>query len=64
MRFRTIALSLALTFGLSAVGEAKVKHPKTTKHSVAHVNGGRVKPHKATKLKARKMKVARRHVKR
>ena len=61
MRFRTIALALALTFGLSAAGEAKIKH---TKHSSARVQGRKVKPHKATKLKARKMKVARRRVKR
>lgn len=60
MRFRTVALALALTFGLSAVGDAKVKHAKTPKHSVTRVNGRKVKPHKARKLKARKMKVAKR----
>lgn len=60
MRFRTIALALALTFGLSALGEAKVKHPKTTKHSVTRINGRKIKAHKSRKLKARKMKVARR----
>lgn len=60
MRFRTVALALALTLGLSAAGEAKLRHAKGARHSVTRVQGRKVKAHKARKLKARKMKVARR----
>jgi hypothetical protein len=56
MRFRTIALALALTFGLSGIGEAK-KRP-----SVSRVKPRKVKAHKNTRLKTRKVKVSKRRV--
>jgi hypothetical protein len=56
MRFRTVALALALTFGLSAIGEAR----KTS--SVSRVKPRKVKAHKNTRLKTRKAKVSKRRV--
>ena len=57
MRFRTVALALALTFGLSALGEARQKP------AVTRVKARKVKARKNRKFKARKMKVAKRKLK-
>jgi hypothetical protein len=58
MRFRTVALALALTFGLSAIGEARQKP------AITRVKARKTKARKNRKVKARKMKVVKRRVKR
>lgn len=57
MRFRSLALALALTFGLSAIGEAK------SKNAVTRVKPRKMKARKSMKLKPRKMKVVKHHYK-
>jgi len=52
MRFRTLALALALCCGLTGMAEAK-KGPKVHKikhhKGAARVNGVKIKPHKVAK---------------
>lgn len=52
MKFRTIALALALTCGFATLGEAKKKPSGMHfKARSAKVNNQRVKPHKVVKRK-------------
>ena len=52
MKFRTLALALALSCGLTAVGEAKTK----TVHRVSSKRGRNSKAYKASKSKVHKAK--------
>lgn len=55
MRFRTLALALALACGVTGLAEAKKKpavHRVTKKRGGAKVNGRRVKPRKVKRNKA------------
>ncbi len=61
MRFRTLALALALSCGLAAVGEAK--KPAAHKVRTGSVKPSKVRKYKAGKLKTRKHVVAKRTVK-
>ncbi|SPE43468.1 exported hypothetical protein [Candidatus Sulfopaludibacter sp. SbA3] len=64
MRFRTLALALALSCGLAAIGEAKQKtvvhHPS---RAVKGKAGGKAPKFKPGKYKARKQVVKKRVVK-
>ena len=62
MRFRTLALALALCCGLTAIGEAK-QRPVVHKAKTGNVKPSKVKRFKAGKYKARKHVVAKRVVK-
>lgn len=65
MRFRTLALALALACGMSAIGEAKQKpkHPATHKVRTGNVKPTKPRKFKASKFKQRKHVVAKRTVK-
>jgi len=56
MRFRTLALALALACGLTTMGEAKATKAKTHKVSVKKNHG--YKQNRANKVKPRKGKIA------
>jgi hypothetical protein len=63
MRFRTLALALALSCGLTAVGEA-AKKPPVHKVRTGSIKPSKVKKFKASKYKSRKQVVKKRVVKR
>jgi hypothetical protein len=61
MRFRTLALALALSCGLAAIGEAK--KPPVHKVKTGSAKPSKVRKYKAGKMKTRKHVVAKRVVK-
>jgi len=61
MKFRTLALALALTCGFTAIGEAKQKPVVRRSAKPGKVKPGKFKKFKAGKFKARKQ-VVKKHV--
>jgi hypothetical protein len=63
MKFRTLALALALACGLAAVGEAKQKTVVRRPYKASKVKAGKMKKFKAGKYKPHKQVVKKRVVK-